>query len=366
MRKGLITRLNLMVVLGVGMILSMTSPVSMYAVEVRATSVDTMKESKDSCYNPLTTVQMDQVCRLTAGMNASHIAVATPYDFPEYLRQWVQAVRRTGKKVWFRSTWSRWEGIYAYDGKPTMTPAEYLTELRSFILNNSDLFQSGDIFDPCPEPEQPMGNPHKLGYWERAYGKDWSWRNGGFTDATTAFSNFFADVTNAANRAFAEAGISGVITNIRSVGDYIAWRPETLYQSALLPMGVVTVDLYPAQDRDVNPTTVLNAFKETLEKIHNVRGLPVIVGEFGYCIQPRPFVSDQKQQAVIKPILDWVLNTSWIRGFNYWHGAGYPAPDLYNGAGVFKGDRGAWRRRPAADDLAEFFESFATGAGSLP
>ncbi len=309
------------------------------------TCVDTMKESRDTVANPLTEAQMNQDVRLTATLPVTHISVDTPYDYPEYLARWVGAVRRTGKRVWFRCAFNAWEG--SYNTPATMTPAEYITRLRAFVATHASLFRAGDIFDPLPEPENGP-------YWARTspQGSSWTWKDA--PNATTdEYNRFFLQASQAAQETLALAGIKGVITTVRSTNGYIAARPTTLYPATVAKMGRVTTDSYVGQAPNAAPAEALHALQAEIEGIQRVRHVPLVLGEFGYSTQG--LVSDAQQQAVLKPELAWLRGLPYLAGLNYWHGAGYPAPDVYNGARLFSGTRGAWTLRPAAHDLSQAY-----------
>ena len=100
---------------------------------------------------------------LISQAGATHVAIDTPYDsqFLPVLQEWVASARAHGLSVWFRGNFSGWEGWFNYT---TITPAEHETMLNQFILNSPNLFQSGDIFTPCPECENGgPGDPRQTG-----------------------------------------------------------------------------------------------------------------------------------------------------------------------------------------------------------
>lgn len=131
-------------------------------------SVDTMKTSRDKARDKLADASYDAAIdkQLSAirSLGANYVALGTPYDdeFIPYLTRWVKHARQHKLKVWFRGNFSRWEGWFEYP--KDMTPDEHLTATASFIKKNPDLFEDGDIFDPCPECEnakywpQPAAN----------------------------------------------------------------------------------------------------------------------------------------------------------------------------------------------------------------
>lgn len=120
-------------------------------------SVDTMKLSRDKARQELDHPEFDQIIaqemKQIKQTGANYVSIGTPYDkeFLPFLRRWVKAARAEDLKVYFRGNWSSWEGWFEYP--KNMTPIEHLIKTNQFLADNLNLFQSGDIFDPCPECE---------------------------------------------------------------------------------------------------------------------------------------------------------------------------------------------------------------------
>jgi len=310
-------------------------------------SIDTMKESRDTLNNPLTDAQIMEDVTTTASLGANYVTVDVPYDYPSYMARWVNAARTAGLHVWFRSTFDDWERIYT--STVQMTPSGYITALTNFIAAHPSLYKPGDILDPLPEPENSS-------YWasKSPYGNNWGWYNA--PNATTdEFNRFFVDLTSAARTALQNAGITGVTTNIRSVAPWWAYHPLSLYPATIAAMGNVAIDIYDGQSPTISPSAALLQLQDDITNIEQVSGVPIILGEYGYSIDG--VTTDAQQEAVVKPQLDWLRTQPYIQGMNWWHGAGYPAPDTINGARLFSGTIGAWTPRPAAFDLADFFSA---------
>src|SRR5258708_13980289 len=162
------------------------------------TSIDTMKESKDTDYSTqLTDEQIANDIYLCASLNPKYITVDTHYNKDTYLSRWVRAIRTTGKHVWFRPSFRGWgTGVNGI-----MTPTMYLSRLRTFILTHPGLFQPGDIFDENAEPENGQ-------YWGATYGANWS--SQAPNQATDDFNSFLVGLTDTADQAFQHLAIRGV------------------------------------------------------------------------------------------------------------------------------------------------------------
>lgn len=133
--------------------------------EVQA--IDTMKYSRDRAREKLNDPSFDTVInaqvKLIADTGATHVSIATPYDeeFIPILTRWVLSARAHNLSVWFRGNFSGWENWFDYQ---KITPNEHKTLLGKFIVNHANLFESGDLFSPCPECENGgPGDPRRTG-----------------------------------------------------------------------------------------------------------------------------------------------------------------------------------------------------------
>lgn len=130
-------------------------------------SIDTMKWSRDRAKekldDPSFDAEIDKQIEGIALVGATHVAIATPYDaqFVPFLTRWVNSARAHGLKVWFRGNFSGWEGWFGYS---KIGREEHQKLLKDFILKNPGLFESGDVFTPCPECENGgPGDPRLTG-----------------------------------------------------------------------------------------------------------------------------------------------------------------------------------------------------------
>lgn len=126
-----------------------------YIWQVR--SIDTMKNSRDQARARLNDASYDRVIEAEVAdiksLGANYVAIGTPYDdeFLPYLKKWVAAARKNDLKVWYRGTFSSYEGWFEYP--KTMSPEQLLVASNKFITSHPELFEDGDIFDACPECE---------------------------------------------------------------------------------------------------------------------------------------------------------------------------------------------------------------------
>jgi hypothetical protein len=77
--------------------------------------------------------------KLIKDLGANYVAVSTPYDNPELLKEWASEIHKAGMSVWFRSHWLNWEGDENHPSD--MTIKGYLDKTSSFIKSNPVLFQ---------------------------------------------------------------------------------------------------------------------------------------------------------------------------------------------------------------------------------
>ncbi len=305
------------------------------------TSIDTMKESKDtdSPTRQLTDEQIANDVQLCASLNSNYVTVDTHYDEDTYMARWVQAIRATGKHVWFRPAFAEW----GTEDNGIMTPTMYLSRLRTFILTHASLFQPGDIFDENAEPENGR-------YWAATY--DTHWSNQAPNKATDDFNAFLVGLTDTADQALQQLGIKGVITTVHSTDPWTAEHQEILYPTTVQHMGnLVTVDAYP-DENTTDSSTAANAWVQQLMRIHVARPTArILIGEMGY--SNAIDVDDTTQENVLQEELNALSSVPYLAGINYWVGAGTAASGGYTH--IFTGNSGHWSLRPAAYVLASFY-----------
>ncbi|GAC1471143.1 MAG: hypothetical protein PVS3B3_16940 [Ktedonobacteraceae bacterium] len=302
-------------------------------------SIDTMKESRDTETRPLSPTEITTIINLSASLHTNYITVDTNWDYPEYMQLWIDSIRSTGRHVWFRAAPNQWENTNGTTG--IMTPLQYKEAEEQFISKHPSFFASKDIFDACPEPEQGL-------YWSAQYSSKWTYNAP--NTATKEFNAFLRDTTDVADKAFGQKGISGVITNIRSISAFIA--TNILEINTVSKFGRVTVDSYP-EISTLDPATAALARVHELDDIERKWLLPIVIGETGYSnVVP---VNDIQQQRVLKAEFEAISHLHYLIGMNYWVG---PGSDFAGGyTYIIKKVHNDWSLRPAAYELSNFYEA---------
>ena len=293
-------------------------------------SVDTMKESKDGEAHDLSAAQILDNVILSASMGNNYVSVNTHLEYPDVMGQWVQTIRAAGKSVWFRLGTS----------KCSQSRASYLTQMQKLIVDHPGYFRSGDIFDGDTENENSC-------YWTQQCGSR------GPYGCPDEFNTFTQNLTTYADQAFAQIGVTGVITWIHSTDPGTATTGLLNARTVQVDHNTVTVDAYPDQNT-TDPNTAAQSWLNQLEEIHNAwPNADVVIGEAGYCLSID--VSDATQASVLSAEFAAIerANYPWLKGWNYWVGAGGPA---YGGnTNIISGSTGSWRVRAASSVLSDFY-----------
>lgn len=256
-------------------------------------SIDTMKYSRDKAREKATDPSFDadiqEQVKAIKETGASHIAIGTPYDseFIPYMKRWVSAARANGLKVWFRGNLSGWEEWFEYEA---ISRDEHTEGIRSFILNNPDLFEDGDVFSTCPECENGgSGDPRMEGNVE-------------------SYRAFLISEYNVTKQAFADIN-KDVKANYFSMNGDVARLVMDKETTKALD-GIVTVDHYVENVDQL--ITDINEYQE-------LSGGRIILGEWG---APIPDIhgdmTQLEQSKWIDDALIRILNETDIEGLNYW------------------------------------------------
>ncbi len=303
-------------------------------------AVDTMKLSRDTLAHPLTDAQIAAVVALDTQLHLTYITVDVYYDDPVYLARWVRAIRTTGVRVWFRPHWYAWESHGNVHG--TMTPSEYIEATRHFLQKYSGLFQNGDIFDFCSEPENGT-------YWLDAYGSGWSWHN---PAAKTAFNTFIRSGLYMARTTLANRGRGHVLVSAIGVDESIATR--LLSKPTVASLGFLTLDLYP-EGTTSSPSTASQRLVQAIAAVHAHWEVPILIGEHGYSRDRQ--LSDTVQAAVLRAEIAALEQIPYLKGLNYWVDAGGPGYGGYTN--LYRLVRGKWTARQAASVLATAYQAMS-------
>lgn len=287
-------------------------------------SVDTQIISKH--WGSLDQAKIADQVLMIKNLGANYIAISTPYDHQEIIKIWANEIHRAGLNVWFRSHWLRWEGD---DGLPSdMSKSEYLAQTRNFILDNQELFKEGDSFTVCVEPEQV--------YVARNLTiSDWK-----------GYNKFIIDQMDVADQAFSEIGLEDKIhTNWISMNGWVV--EHGLEQETVDRMGLITIDHYPDQDRQMGAIERADRLANDLQKVYKKWQKPIILGEWGFNILNE--VSDGEQKEVLSYTFGRLKEMPFVIGINYWSHLG-------NTSRIIDDTEGRnLLYRPAAFTLKEYF-----------
>lgn len=279
------------------------SPVPHWSVR----SIDTMKYSRDLAREKLDDPSFDDVinrqAKDIASTGASHVAIATPYDpeFIPFLSRWVEAARDNNLKVWFRGNASGWEKWFGYK---RISREEHQEIILNFIKNNGELFESGDIFTPCPECENGgEGDPRKIGGVE-------------------GYRQFLIDEYNASREAFRSIGKNvqvGYFSMNFDVAKLVMDRPTTAALG-----GVVAIDHYVKSH---------DKLRRDLDEIVESSGGKIYLGEWGAPIPDiHGKISGEEQAAWIKAAFEVFKANNNVIGLNYWVNVG-GSTEIWNSRG---------------------------------
>jgi hypothetical protein len=299
-----------------------------------------MKESRDREVNgTLSASEIDQLVALCAAQNVTHITVDTHWEYSGVMQQWITSIRAHGKRVYFRGRPNQWENDNGTTG--IMSPAGYNLAIQSLITNNPSFFQSGDIFDPCSEPETGL-------YWTNRYGNPINWNSN--PTATADYNSFLLSSTAAANAALGQIGVSGVDTTIHSMNGWMA--DNVLSQASLTALGNrVCIDTYP-EGTSTDPVACAILRSNDLQAAHSKwPAAVVLVGEMGYANSMN--VSDTAQSNVLAAELTTMQGLPYLGGVNYWVGPGSTTAGGYTY--VMQKTNGVWLPRPACLALSNYF-----------
>ncbi len=257
-------------------------------------SIDTMKQSRDlargKAYDTAFDNEIAWQVKAIAETGANYIALGTPYDkeFLPFLRRWVRAARENHLNIWFRGNWSGWEGWFDYP--KNLTRANHIKKTEDFIIKNSDIFEDGDIFSPCPECENGgTGDPRQTG-------------------DVVGYRRFITEEYQVAQAAFSQMNkkVQIFYPSNRDVAKLIMDKETTRSLG-----GFVIIDHHISDAQQI---------ARDIEDMGKSSGGKVILGEFGIPsndAQERTMtVADQAHW--LKAVFEGLLGVRDLEGVNYW------------------------------------------------
>lgn len=266
-------------------------------------SVDAMKDTKDAVCFPRPIDWINKWLDKAVAIGANYVAIATPYDNPScgdataYTKEWVDAIRAHGLHVWHRHMPLAFEGIYNVQKSNS---SNFLDQIKNYITAHPDLFRSGDIFTPIPEPQ----NGGIQGITNCANGVCQ------FSSAAS-FNQWLRDVMTASTNAFSQVGLSGQIkVGYFGFDGFITWGDNNpdwhgiLEDATVAQMGNITIDHYPEL---VHETMSQGLAQLTAKYPHT----PIVIGEWGT-------VTGGDTVRTIQTDMTAVKNDPNVVGFNYW------------------------------------------------
>lgn len=256
-------------------------------------SVDTMKYSRDMAleYQKLESVDeiIDAQVKSISSTGANYLAIGTPYDEPfiPILKKWTESARKYRLNIWFRGNFSGWQGWFNH--KKITSNGEHIKLISEFISKNNDLFENGDIFDPCPECENGgSGDPRD-------------------TKRVKEYRNFLINERTAALAGFQK--ISKEVNVVYSMNFDVA-KLIMDKETARALGGLVVIDHYVKSPRKLS---------EDITYLANEADAQILLGEFGAPIPDIHGVfSEQEQADWINQSLDLISGQGEVIGLNYW------------------------------------------------
>ena len=255
-------------------------------------SIDTVKFSRDLAKERMSDIffvnVVDKQISSIAETGVTHVAIGTPYDeeFLPFLRMWVNSIRRQKLNVWFRGNFSGWEGWFDY---PFINEEEHLEKTRKFILENSELFEDGDIFSSCTECENGrIGDPRD-------------------TKDVDEYRKFLINEYAVSRGAFEEID-KDVASNYFSMNADVALLVMDKVTTRELG-NIVVIDHYVRDPEELS---------KDIEKISETSGGSVVLGEFG---APIPDIhgrmDNEAQSAWLREVMGYLSKNNNAHRYGY-------------------------------------------------
>jgi hypothetical protein len=284
--------------------------------------IDTMKTSRDNARNwanipnlkDLISKEMEEIKKI----GANCVAIDTPYDseFLPFLTIWVNGARNNNLHIWFRGNLSGWEQWFNYD--KLSDENNLLSEINTFINQNSDLFKDGDIFTYAPEAENggpfnqvsPAEYPRYKAFLQNEY--------------STCLTSFLKLKKN-------------VVCNWLSMNGGLAQR--MFDQKTVNNIGkVVTIDHYIKTPEEMN---------QYINTLSSDFGAKIVIGEFGAPIpEINGSMTENEQARFVDSLMQQMYkNKDKMEGVNYW--------TLYSGSTAILNED--YSQRQVANIIANYY-----------
>jgi hypothetical protein len=270
-------------------------------------SIDTMKYSRDVARQYAHESSFDKTIeeqvKNIAQTGATHVGIGTPYDeeFIPFMQRWISVIRRENMNVWFRGNLAGWEGWFEY---PRIGRNGHIQGVASFIKENPDLFEDGDIFSSCPECENGgPGDPRNTGDKE-------------------AYREFIIHEYQEVQKAFEIIDVDVAANYFSMNGDVARLIMDKSTTEAL--DGIVVIDHYVKTPDKLDKDITILAQES---------GGKIVLGEWG---APIPDIhgrmSEQEQSKWIEEAISKLYRNQNVVGLNYWtsHGS---STALWNNSG---------------------------------
>jgi hypothetical protein len=263
-------------------------------------SIDAMKDTKDAVCGQRSPSWIAQWIKKAKELGANYVAISTPYDNPScgnallYTKEWVKAIRAAGLHVWHRHMPLAFEGIY----NTPKTQSSFLQLMQNYITNNPDIFASGDIFTPIPEPQN--GGIYGVTYCAKSVCQ--------FSSAA-AFNSWLRSAMTVVSNAFISQNMQNIKIGYFGFDGFIVWGDNNpdwhgiLEDTTIKQMGNITIDHYPELVHD----TMDNDLTELQTRYPNT---PIIIGEWGTVTGGNVVQQVQSDMTAAK--------RHGVVGFNYW------------------------------------------------
>ncbi len=213
------------------------------------------------------------------------------YHSLAYIQEWIDAVRATGKNVWFRGV-PNWTGL---------TAAQSITNISDLIGDNPTWFEDGDIFEFAPESHPYMfSDPPD------------NWNN-----STQLWSQWIADMIASCDVAFANIGKPNVITTIQSVTSSYATQGDLKAVAITAMNNQISIDYYPLDHSSLDPEVGVTNLMNKLNVLHtNYPNVKIIISEIGATNAVSS--TDEQQTILLDAAFEKIKTLDYVIGLNYW------------------------------------------------